>query len=84
MSKRTVYILNLFLNLLIVGFIAVALYYGIEVMANSFDTTSPALGIPMGQVYLVFPIGFGTMLMEAILLVYELIKYGPDRIAESN
>jgi hypothetical protein len=38
----------------------------------------------MGQVYLVFPIGFGTMLMEAILLVYELIKYGPDRIAESN
>ncbi|MDY7027940.1 MAG: TRAP transporter small permease [Spirochaetota bacterium] len=84
MSKRTVYILNLFLNLLIVGFIAVALYYGIEVMANSFDTTSPALGIPMGHVYLVFPIGFGTMLMEAILLVYELIKYGPDRIAESN
>jgi len=80
LSKKAVYILNILLSLLIVGFLTVAFYFGIEVMSNSLYVTSPALGIPMAYIYLVFPIGFGVNLMEAVIVVFELIKYGPDRL----
>jgi len=79
MSKRIIYILSIVLNVLIVLFLSVAFYYGIIVMIRSFNITSPALGIRMAYVQMVFPIGFGVMLMEAVLIIYELFKCGMDR-----
>ena len=84
MSERTKFYLNLTLNVLVVLFLSVALYYGIQVMSRSFYITSPALGIPMAYVQMIFPIGFGTMLMEAMIIIYEQIKYGPDRLSASE
>ena len=84
MSKNTVYALKLFLSALIVFFLSYALYYGTVLMSRSFLITAPALGISMGYVYLIFPIAFGAMLMEAIILIYELIKYGPARIEDGS
>jgi len=84
MSQRTIYILNIFLYALIVFFLSYALYYGTVLMSRSFQITTPALGMPMGYVYLIFPIGFSAMLMEAIIVIYELIKYGPERVSKSD
>ncbi len=84
MSKRTVYLLTIALHVLIVFFLSVALYYGITVMSRSFQIISPALQIPMAYVQMIFPIGFGAMLMEAIIIIYELIKYGPERLTETD
>jgi TRAP-type C4-dicarboxylate transport system permease small subunit len=84
MSERTIYFLTLILHLLIVAFLAVAFYYGTLVMSRSFSITSPALGVPMGYVQLIFPLGFGMMLLEAVLIVYELLRYGPDRLKEEQ
>lgn len=84
MSQKTIYILTIALHVLIVFFLSVGLYYGTMVMARSFYIISPALQIPMAYVQFVFPIGFGAMLMEAVIIIFELIKYGPDRIVETN
>jgi len=82
MSKKTVYRLSIVLHLLIICFLAVAMYYGMMVMRRSFNITAPALGIPMAYIFMIFPIGFSVMLMEAILIIYELLKYGTDRLTE--
>jgi TRAP-type C4-dicarboxylate transport system permease small subunit len=84
MSKKTIYVLKISLNALIVFFLSYALYYGTVLMSRSFQITAPALGISMGHVYLIFPIAFGAMLMEAIILIYELIRFGPARISDDN
>lgn len=80
MSRKILYILTLFLNILIVLFLSIVFYYGLFVTRGAFGTTSPALGIQMGYVQLIFPIGVGVNLMEVAIIIYELLKYGPDRV----
>jgi TRAP-type C4-dicarboxylate transport system permease small subunit len=83
-SRRGLLVLNMFLTLLVVLFLSVVMYYGFLSMLRAFDTTSPAMQISMGYVQLIFPLGIGANLMEAIVLLVEMLKYGPDRLVSSE
>ena len=55
-------------NLLVVVFSAVVVYYGMAAVAKmlAFGQTSPALKIPKGYIYFAAPFGFGLAGIRAI------------------
>lgn len=65
--------LNIFANLLFLGFAITIIYYGSQITQNlfNFGQTSPALKLPMGLVYLATPIGMG---LTSFRIIQQLIS----------
>ena len=63
-------------DLLIFGFLVVVLRYGPELVGITLPQTSAALGIPMGLVYLAFPVSAGLMALELLFRLYRRLTGG--------
>ncbi len=66
--RRWVVILSIVLSVI---FFAVAIKYGIQLMAFQKSQISPALRLPMRWVYLVLPLSFGIMVIYGLTAVLE-------------
>ena len=57
-------------DLLVFGFLILVLRFGAELVGITLPQTSAALGIPMGLVYLAFPVSAGLMAIELFYRLY--------------
>ncbi len=76
LKERGKIILNIIATLLFMVFALFVIRYGYDIATKllSFGQTSPALGIPMGLVYMATPIGMGLTLIRLIQNLVEYIK----------
>lgn len=58
-------------GLLITAFIALVLYFGVDLVVFTFDQPSPIMGVPMGYAYLGVPVGSAIMLVHALALALQ-------------
>ena len=66
--------LGIFTHTLIVIYLAAVLYYGFVLLQVGQFQFSPAMEIRMSFTYLVFPIGYSLMLIEAVLVTVKLVR----------
>ena len=64
-SPKTRKIVQLFTLLSVVGFLVIATLKGFQLALFNMNQHSPAMGVPMGAVYLAIPIGCLIMLVHA-------------------
>ena len=65
LSPKTRKIVQLFTLLSVVGFLVIATLKGFQLALFNMNQHSPAMGVPMGAVYLAIPIGCLIMLVHA-------------------
>ncbi len=58
--------LALLVTILMMAFVSVLIVAGIKMMLTARSQTSPALNVPMGAIYLVFPVAGTLMLLESL------------------
>lgn len=63
-------------DILIFGFLILVLRFGTELVGITLPQTSAALGIPMGLVYLAFPVSAGLMALELLFRLYRRLTGG--------
>ncbi|HRZ89804.1 MAG TPA: TRAP transporter small permease, partial [Spirochaetia bacterium] len=63
-------------DVLIFGFLILVLRFGTELVGITLPQTSAALGIPMGLVYLAFPVSAGLMALELLFRLYSRLTGG--------
>jgi TRAP-type C4-dicarboxylate transport system permease small subunit len=66
--------LSIFSSSLIVLYLAAVLYFGFVLFKVGQFQYSPAMEIRMSYLYLIFPIGYSLMLLEAVLATIKLFK----------
>ncbi len=66
-------IVDAVMSTLVFLFLVMLLGYGMELIGFAMDQPSAALGVPMGIVYLSFPVAAVLMMLEQIYRLYELI-----------
>lgn len=66
--------LSIFSNSLIVLYLAAVLYFGFILLEVGKFQYSPAMEFKMYYLYLVFPIAYSLMLVEALLVTIKLFK----------
>ena len=66
--------IGIFSNGLIVIYLAAVLYFGFVLLLVGRFQFSPAMEIKMFYMYLVFPIGYSLMLLEALMVTVKLIR----------
>lgn len=66
--------LGIFSQILIVFYVATILYYGFSLLEVGEYQFSTAMELKMWFVYLIFPIGYSLMLVEAVIALYKLIR----------
>jgi len=76
--QRWVGVLN---HVLVLGFLVSFLFLSVSLVDVAGGTMSPALGIPMGLVYLVLPVSAILMLVYTGLSIRDLIVDGHQRQA---
>jgi len=71
LSRRVEFWIQRIAGVLIASFIAMVLYFGIDLALFNFIQPSPIMGVPMGYAYLGVPVGSALMLVHALALVLE-------------
>lgn len=66
--------LGIFTHTLIVIYLAAVLYFGFVLLQVGQFQYSPAMEIRMSLTYLIFPIGYSLMLIEAIIVTVKLVR----------
>lgn len=67
-------ILGIICQILIVFYVSTILFYGFKILEVGEFQFSTAMEIKMWFVYLIFPIGYSLMLIEALIALYKLIR----------
>lgn len=71
--KQVVHVLVILLSSI---FYSLLVYYGAEFMAKSLDQLSPAMGFPMGFVYLVIPVSGLLLILNSLAEIERILKGG--------
>lgn len=66
--------LKIAINILIISFLFIIINQSILVVIVNMSQHSPAIGIPMGLIYLAIPVGLSLMLGYMIIMNYKLLK----------
>jgi len=66
--------LAIFTHTLIIMYLAAVLYFGFVLLQVGQFQYSPAMEIRMSLTYLIFPIGYSLMLIEAVLVTVKLVR----------
>ena len=74
LSGKTRRIVELFTLLAVMGFLVVAIIKGIQLALFNMNHHSPAMGVPMGVVYLAIPTGCLLMLVHASEELITLLR----------
>ena len=74
LNDRHKRLLGIFSHLLIIFYLGAVLYYGFILLQVGQFQYSPAMEIRMIFMYLVFPIAYSMMLIEAVLVTVGLMK----------
>lgn len=82
LSPKTRKIVELFTLLAVIGFLVIATMKGIQLALFNMNQHSPAMGVPMGAVYLAIPTGCLLMLVHASDELIALLR--PSSPAESG
>lgn len=77
LSKRSIRVLSIPVKALMAIFLVVVIVNAIPVIKKNMSQLSPAIGIPMGIVYLAIPIGAAIMLIYTLDDLIELIHPRP-------
>ena len=77
LSPKARKIVELFTLLTIMGFLVVATVKGIQLALFNMNQHSPAMGVPMGAVYLAIPVGCLIMLVHASEELTSLFRASP-------
>ncbi|MGW8220951.1 MAG: TRAP transporter small permease [Syntrophobacteria bacterium] len=84
LSPKTRKIVQLFTLCAVIGFLVIATIKGIELALFNMNQHSPAMGVPMGAVYLAIPTGCLTMLIHASEELLALFRSSsPERPGEA-
>jgi len=75
LSPRVNKILFLAINLIVVAFILLVIIEAVPVVSVNMGQRSPAIGIPMGIVYLSIPIGLGFALLHIIIKSIQAVCF---------
>jgi len=59
---------------MVLGFLAVLLVYGLRIVLDNLGQYSPALEWKMGLVYLCIPIGAALMMLEVLIIIGGLLR----------
>ena len=59
---------------MVLGFLAVLLVYGLRIVLDNLGQYSPALEWRMGLVYLCIPIGAALMMLEVLIIIAGLLR----------
>ena len=78
-SPRVQYAVQVFAIISVIGFLVIAAVKGIELALFNMKQHSPAMGLPMGLVYLAIPSGCLVMLVHALDQVLDLLRGLPFR-----
>lgn len=78
---RTASGLRLGISLIVLGFVLVMLRGGYELMIRQAYQRSVGLEIPMGVVYLIFPLSTGLM---SLVMVFKVIRYAKEFLAPKD
>lgn len=66
--------LAIFVNLLVLAFIAYVIYMSMGVIKSNMTQLSPAIRIPMGYVFMAIPIGFSISFVYVTISLYAIVK----------
>lgn len=66
-------------HLLGAAFLAVLAWQGLALALRTMRQVSPALGLPMGYVYLAVPVGATLMALQALAFGLRAVRVRPDR-----
>ncbi len=67
-------LLAIFVNLLVLFFIACVIYMSVGVIQSNMTQLSPAMRIPMGYIYMAIPIGLGISSVYIVISLAATIK----------
>jgi TRAP-type transport system small permease protein len=78
--------LNIAIFVTMLAFLGVLLVYGVQIALDNLGQYSPALEWKMGLVYLCIPIGAVLMIVEALIIIANLLRGGdvPNAPPESS
>ena len=75
--------LALFVTISMMGFVSVLIVAGFKMIVTAQSQTSPALHVPMGAVYLVFPVAGVLMLLESMTIFLKTLSANTKADLES-
>jgi TRAP-type C4-dicarboxylate transport system permease small subunit len=78
-SPRVQHAVHMFTMVIIMGFLVIATLKGIELSLFNMKQHSPAMGLPMGVVYLAIPSGCLVMLVHAVDQLLDLFRGLPAK-----
>jgi len=77
-------VVNVFAHLISILFYSLVVYYGYYICILNWIQPSPILRIPMGIIFIVFPISGLLLILNTTLKIYEIIKKGEYNIELSE